>query len=99
MTDAPLFARETELGLEVRLHVQPRARRSEVLGVHGGSLKIRVTAPPVEDAANRAVVAFLAGFLGISRSRLCMLSGARSRDKTLRIRGMSLREFLDRLEA
>jgi uncharacterized protein (TIGR00251 family) len=97
MFDAGLKVRETGAGLEVRLHVQPRARRCEIAGVFDGALKVKVTAPPVEDAANRAIIEFLSGMLNIPKSSFRILAGAKSRGKTLQIRGVSLREFRMRL--
>ena len=98
MTEHDLLIRRTPDGLQIRLHVQPRAKRCEISGVHNGALKIKVTAPPVDDAANRAVIEYLADRLGIPRSRLSILSGARSRNKILDIKGMSLENFHKRLE-
>jgi uncharacterized protein (TIGR00251 family) len=85
--------RETAEGLEVPLHVQPRARRSELGGVHNGALKLKVSAPPVDDAANRAVVEFFSEMMGIPRSRIQIIAGLKSRDKVLRIPGASLRNL------
>jgi hypothetical protein len=64
-------------------------------GIYDGALKLKVQAPPVDDAANQAVVRFFSELLGIPKSRLFISSGAKSRDKTLRIEGMSLARFLD----
>jgi len=93
MTDTELNAKETKAGIVVRLHVQPRAKRCEVAGMHDGALKIKVTAPPVENAANRAVIDFLSKFLGVSKSSLQLLAGDKSRDKVLQISGLSLTDF------
>lgn len=97
MDDAELQARETRYGLEIRLHVQPRARHSEISGVYNGAVKIKVTAPPVDDAANRAVREYLASFLGVPKSKISILSGIKSRDKVLLIKNMSLEDFLKKL--
>ena len=97
MIDSVLQMSETRLGLKVRIHVQPRAKRNEIAGVYNGALKIRITASPVDGAANRAVVEYLAGRLGISKSKLAILSGARSRDKNLHVHGMSQEEFRNQL--
>ncbi len=95
MGDAGLKIRETGSGLEVPLHVQPRARRSELAGVHNGALKLKVTAPPVDDAANRAILEFFSSLLNVSKSGLSISSGAKSRNKILRIKGLSLSRFLE----
>jgi uncharacterized protein (TIGR00251 family) len=93
MNNSTLQIRETDSGLEIRIYVQPRAKRSEVSGVHDGALKIKVTAPPVEDAANRAVMEFMASLLHIPKSKLRILSGSRSRQKTLLAEGVSSDTF------
>ena len=92
-----LQVRETAAGLELRLHVQPRAKRCEIAGIYDGALKLKVTAPPVDDAANRAILEFFSDLLGISRSSLRIVSGLKSRDKTLQIQGISLDSFLQHI--
>jgi uncharacterized protein (TIGR00251 family) len=93
MFDTSLQVHETHRGLEVRLHVQPRARRCEIAGVFDGALKVKVTAPPVDDAANRAIIELFSSLLDIPKSSLRILAGSKSRDKILEIRGVSLDEF------
>jgi len=93
MSDPRWRIRETDSGIEVALHVQPRARRNEVAGLHNGALKLKVSAPPVDDAANRAVIEFFAALLGVPRSRLSIASGLKSREKVLRIEAVSMAEF------
>lgn len=97
MTGTGLKATETSGGLLICLHVQPRAKRCEVSGLHNGALKIKVTAPPVDDAANRALIDFLSRVLGTPKSNFQILGGEKSRDKTLKISGMSLSEFQTRI--
>jgi len=89
--------REIPSGLDVSLHVQPRARRNELAGWHNGALKLKVEAPPVDDAANQAIVRFFSQLLDIPKSRLTIASGARSRDKILRIEGISRAQFLSKI--
>jgi uncharacterized protein (TIGR00251 family) len=98
MDDSGLKVRETGLGLEVRLHVLPRARRSELAGVHNGALKLKVTAPPVDDAANRAIIEFFSDLLGVSKSSLSIPAGAKSREKILQIKGLTLSRFLELID-
>lgn len=71
--------------LEVRL--QPRASEDAVVGFEGGRLRIRVTAAPVEDAANRRMLAMLAKEFGVAKSRVRLLSGSRGREKRIAIEG------------
>ena len=89
--------RETTAGLEVKLHVLPRAKRSELSGVHNGALKLHITAPPVDDAANRAIMHFFASKLAISKSSVVILAGQKSRDKVIQIKNLSISAFLKRL--
>ena len=67
------------------IHAQPGASRSEVAGVHGDALKIRIQARPVEGAANAALLTFLAKQLGIPKSSLELISGDTSRAKRVRV--------------
>lgn len=69
--------------------VQPRASRDGVAGMHGGSLKVRLTAPPVDGAANEALVRFLAGFFGLPRRDVTIVSGERGRRKRVRLAGLT----------
>lgn len=73
--------------LEVR--VQPRAARSELAGLHGERLRIRLQAPPVDGRANAALVGFVAGLFGIARARVTIEHGQAGRDKRLRLAGVA----------
>ena len=90
MPETALRLREHNTGVDIPLHVQPRARRSEFAGTFNGALKLKVAAPPVDDAANRAIVEFFARLLDLPRSRIRILSGEKSRDKVVRIEGICL---------
>jgi uncharacterized protein (TIGR00251 family) len=72
----------------LRVRVQPRSSREGLAGVREGALVVRLTAPPVEGAANEALVRFLADLLGVPRSAVTLRHGARGRDKTLHIAGV-----------
>jgi uncharacterized protein len=87
--------RETAAGFEFQVHVLPRAKRSELSGLHNGALKMKITAPPVDDAANRAIVEFFSRLLDIPKSSIQILAGAKSRDKKIQIKGLVLSRFLD----
>jgi uncharacterized protein (TIGR00251 family) len=89
-------AAQPQATLSVR--VQPRASRNEVTGLVGDQLKIKLTAPPVEGAANDACLAFLAKLLDLPPSRLSIIQGARSRNKVVRITGLTQMEVTARLE-
>ncbi len=70
-------------GLILSVRVQPKASRNEIKGLHGEALKISLTAPPVDGAANKACIAFLAKKLGLAKSAVEIVSGQTSRNKLL----------------
>lgn len=78
------------------VRLQPRASKNEIAGLQGPSLKIRVTAPPVEGLANQALIDFLSDSLGISRRNVCILSGHSSRTKVVEVSEVGL-EAVQRL--
>ena len=83
----------------LRVRVQPRAPRSEIVGWRAdGALSVRVAAPPVEGAANAAVAALLAGALGVRGAAVTIEHGARGRDKLVRVAGLTPAEIRRRLE-
>ncbi len=71
------------------IRIQPRASKNEIVMMEGGGLKIRLTAPPVDGAANEALVKFLAGALSIPKSHVEIVSGHTSREKIVRISGIN----------
>jgi len=93
MDSAGCRIRETDAGLMVPLHVQPRARQTQIAGIHNGALKVKISAPPVDDAANRAIVEYFSKMLGLPRSHVQIVAGQKSRDKLLHVIGISLRTF------
>lgn len=74
-------------GITLTLHVQPGARKSELAGLHGDALKIRLAAPPVDGKANAALIAFIAERLGLPKSAVTLKSGQSSRRKVLEASG------------
>lgn len=78
-----------EDGCTFQVRVQPRSRCDQIAGVHGDALRIRLTAPPVEGKANLALCRFLARRLGISISAVEILTGHTSRQKQVRVKGVS----------
>jgi len=80
-----------------QVRVIPRAKRTEIVGVLGGAVKIKLAAPPVEGAANEALVKFLAEKLGVRASQVGILSGQTARLKTIRVTGLSAGEVRQRL--
>jgi uncharacterized protein (TIGR00251 family) len=87
----------TATGCRIRVRAQPRASRTEVAGLHGESLRIRIASPPVDGAANEALIRFLAERLGVARRRVTLLRGESSRDKTVDVEGVSAVEASARL--
>ena len=82
----------------LRVRVQPRASRSEIVGWRAdGMLAVRVAAPPVDGAANAALAALLAGALGVRGSAVTIEHGARGRDKLVRVTGLTPAEIRRRL--
>lgn len=81
-------------GVLIRVYVQPKAARSEIVGLHGAGsearLKLRIAAPPVEGAANSALLEFLKKRLGISLSELQLLRGEKSRAKDVVALGITI---------
>lgn len=81
----------------LRLRVTPRARRDEVVGERGEQLVVKLTAPPVKGAANKALLQFLAQRLDVPVRCLTIVGGESSREKRLRIEGLDEREARRRL--
>lgn len=90
---------KTNEGVRLSIRVAPRASRTEVAGLHGTALKIRLQAPPVDGAANEALIRFLADELDVSRSAISIESGQSGRNKILLIRGFAETLRLEQLEA
>jgi uncharacterized protein len=91
--------RDRPAGVDLDVRVIPRARRTEVAGLRDDGLVIRLAAPPVEGAANEALVAFVAEWLAVPRRAVHILSGERSRRKRLSVDGVTadlVRARLDR---
>lgn len=75
--------------VRLRVHVQPRASRTEIVGEHGDSIKIRIAAPPVDGEANAELERFVAKLLGVARTHVRVVSGESSRQKVVDIEGVS----------
>jgi len=83
----------------LRVHVVPNAKSDCVVGEHGGAIKIKLRAPAVEGKANAALVRFLAEQMKLPRHAIVLQSGQRSRDKLLRINGLTEEEVRKRCRA
>ncbi|MFP4056986.1 MAG: DUF167 domain-containing protein [Candidatus Brocadiia bacterium] len=93
-----LELRPVDGGVEFALRVAPRASRDAVAGLHGDRLRVAVAAPPQGGRANRAVERLLASALGVPRCAVSIVAGARARQKTVRVSGISPRQARQRLE-
>jgi uncharacterized protein (TIGR00251 family) len=85
MSSQPWFYWQGEL-LYLRLHVQPRAKRDEIVGPHGDALKVRITAPPVEGKANAHLCKFLAKHFGVAVKSVTVIKGQSASQKILTVR-------------
>ena len=97
MTRASSWIEPIAGAVRLRLRVQPRASRNEVAGRLGHELKIRLAAPPVDGAANDALVRFLAQALGVPRASVSIVAGGSSRSKVVEVRGVEERSVQARL--
>lgn len=78
------------------VRVVPRSSRNQIVGVENGALKIKLTAPPVEGAANAALIEFIASWLGVRKSAVSIVSGDKARNKIVRARGVTRDQVLRR---
>lgn len=91
--------RDTPRGATFAVRVQPRARKNAIVGELGDALKLALTAPPVEGRANEACIEFLAEFLKVPRSSVTIAAGEASRNKVIRIAGLSAEELRRRFHS
>ncbi len=82
----------------VEVHAQPGAKRSAIVGEHGGRLKIAVASPPVDGKANQALIAFLAKTLSVSKSSVSLINGESNRLKRFLIHGVDPELCLKKLQ-
>ena len=82
----------TEVQTEIKVRVLPKSSRTEIIGIEGDTYKVKLTAPPMEGKANKALIELLAKKLGIGKGRVNIVSGSRSRLKRVRIHGLSMEE-------
>lgn len=81
--------RDTPSGATFQVKVHPRAKKNAITGEIGDALKLALTAPPIEGRANEACIAFFAEFLNVPRSSITIAAGETSRNKLIRISGLS----------
>jgi uncharacterized protein len=90
----PFFCSDISGGAILSVRVIPRARKTEIAGVRAGALLVRLSAPPVEGAANDALIDFLAERLGVARRDVRIVSGDRGRQKRVSIAGISAAQVM-----
>ncbi len=73
----------------IDVHVQPRAKKTEIVGMHGNAVKIRLQSPPVDGAANEELIRLLSKKLGVRRNDVELIGGVSSRRKRIRINGLT----------
>jgi uncharacterized protein (TIGR00251 family) len=93
----PVWIEPTSSGVVLRVLVAPRSATTKVLGLHDGMVKVALTAPPVDGAANKALIAFLAKMLGVSKSSVTIIAGETSRKKSVSVEGIGPEEATRRL--
>lgn len=86
-----------ESGTTFAVKVHPRARKNAITGEVGNAFKVDLTAPPVEDRANEACIRFLAEILGVPRSSVTIAAGQHSRNKIVRVEGLTAEQVRERL--
>ena len=85
----------TRDGVRFTVRVQPRASSNQVVGTYGTALKVRLMAPPVEGAANDALLGFLAGTLGVGRRAVRIVAGESSRSKIVEVDGIGPERIIE----
>jgi hypothetical protein len=89
---------ESDFGVTFAVKVQPRARKNAITGELGDALKLSLTTPPIDGRANDACIEFFAKLLKVPRSSVTIASGQTSRNKLIRVAGLTVRKIQDRLQ-
>jgi hypothetical protein len=89
---------EDPAGVLLTLHVLPNAPKSQIIGVHGKALKVKIHAPPVDGKANDEIIRFFSKELGIAKNRVQIISGNLSKSKRIRIEGLTWSEVKEKLK-
>src|SRR5688572_20158390 len=87
------FVHQKGNGTLIDIHVVPNAKNSEIVGMHGDALKVRIAAPPVDGAANEEVCRFFAGLFGVRLAQVAVVRGATSKRKTVAVEGVAAAEI------
>jgi len=82
----------------IKVKIIPGSSKNKVIGVYNNSLKITITAPPIEGKANKKCITYIAKCFDVAKSKIEIISGQTSKNKLIKIYDISQREFLDKLE-
>ena len=82
-----------ENSLNIQVQIQPRSSKDQIIGIHNGRLKIKISAPPVDGKANQNLIEFIAKAFGVSKSKIEIVKGRTSKLKTLKISGIDQKSF------
>lgn len=80
---------DVDNGVQFNVRVQPRASKNEIVGMYGEALKVRLTSPPVDGAANKVCITFFAKYFKVAKGQVEIVAGHKSRDKVIKIVGFS----------
>lgn len=97
--DKPMMIRETADGVTFPIRVQPRSSRCECAGIEAGSVKLKITAPPLEGRANAECILLLAETLKLKRRQISITGGLKSRNKIVAVTGLSAPALREKLAA
>ena len=92
-----MWINSCENGIRLSAIIQPRSSKNEVIGIYNNALKIRLTSPPVDGAANKACIRFFK-LLGVSPSEITIVQGFSSRNKTIEVIGLTEKQFREILK-
>ena len=82
----------------IKVKIVPGSSKNKIIGAYNDALKITITAPPVEDKANKKCIAYLAKYFDVAKSKIEIISGKNSKNKLIKIYDISQEEFLDKIE-
>jgi len=85
-------------GIRLSAIIQPRSSNNKITGIYNNALKIHLTSPPVDGAANKACIRFFSKILGISPSEISIIQGFNSRNKTIEVIGLTEKQFREILK-
>lgn len=93
-----MFCQEHQDGVVIKIKVQPRASKNRIAGMLGDALKVTLTAPPVDGAANAACIEYFSSIMNLPKNRLEIISGQTGRTKLLKIFGIKIADLKEKIE-